>query len=224
MAHAVSAQVNTDDVKTLRSIVATIPSEFSFDGESKVIGFDYFGDPKFYYVYDSEFNETVLTLERGPVRQNYYDYSISYTVITNICFTQTLFNDDEEYEFVEGIVDPNNSGNCKGFRICSGNKILQEVYFPEGATAASSSISIIKFGDNNYLEVYLSTNQRIIYRITKSNAARIVEQKNISKPLAELLSRQSKIYDMSGKQLPSAKAGMNIIKAGDGSTHKVMMK
>lgn len=221
MAHAVSAQVNTDDIKTRRGLVAMIPSEFSFDGESKVIGIDYPGDPKF-YVYDSEFNETVLTLERGPVSQRYCDYNTSYDGITNIYFTQTLFNDDEEYEFVERIVDPDNSGNCKGFRICSGNKILQEVYFPEGATAVqSSSFSIIKFGDNYYLEVNFPS---IIYRITKSNAARIVEQKNISKPLAELLSRQSKIYDMDGKQLPSARTGINIIKADDGSTHKVMMK
>ena len=200
-----------------------IPPEFTKDGKGRVVL--EVDEQQKCLIFDEDLNEVVFN---GEVSHFTFITTSAATYKNYIILTQTLFNDDEDYEGIKLLKDEDR--NCIGFQLVSSNgAVLQEIIFNNFSGSASSFVRyLISFGTKHYLYFCngSSRNKNFackIYLIDKSSSTRIKEVKDAPKSLLQMLS-QSEIYDANGKRLPSVQQGLNIVKSDDGSVRKVMMK
>ena len=251
MVLAVNAQIDVNSIKTFSSTLRyAIPAQFTYDGETKLVIGEYTtvvvdgvttSKLTKLFLYDSDLNETQLDFPStsSVTSLNWQDFE-NFSNGVNMYATQTLFNDDADYEFFEFLGEQPKStwdsstgkqvytGGWTGFKIYTDTKNIQEVTFENGLKMAGSSASVLGFGGKYYLIFNgmdtESHSQNLLYLIDKSKPAGIKQLKNVKKPLADILNNQAKIYDAEGRQHSNTVSGMNIIKAADGTTTKVMMK
>lgn len=200
-----------------------IPPEFTKDGKGRVVR--EVAEQQKCLIFDEDLNEVVFN---GEVSDFTFITTSAATYKNYIILTQTLFNDDEDYEGIKLL--ENEDRNCIGFQLVSSNgAVLQEIIFNNKFGRASTIGNyLISFGTKHYL-CFLDGSSRNkdfvckIYLIDKSSSTRIKEVKDAPKSLLQMLS-QSEIYDANGKRLPSVQQGLNIVKSDDGSVRKVMVK
>lgn len=171
-----SAQVETTPVKLGEGYIYGIPEVCSYNYKSymTLVEFDYDKNAGDMRVYDEDINLVKeIKLAEKPLSLSYRNLSGDSNYAT-MFLTQTLFNDDEKYEYVVGIPDGSDSyGKISGFKIVSEDgTVLQTVSFGMGA---SSEPDIIEIGMNTYFafEMYEdseSWNSYLnLYKINKSD-------------------------------------------------------
>lgn len=153
-----------------------IPSEFTKSGKAQIIVYDYYNiDGNYYYdfyVYDEGIN-LLATIHSSDVDEFYYKYqgTRSYDVLY---LTQTLFNDDEKYEYVRLLPDTSFDKNVIQI-VSEDGTILQTLRLPEGTKLSydDGGYSLVSFDkDNNYFEAYHVRSdgkyEKWFYKITKN--------------------------------------------------------
>lgn len=141
--------------------------------------------------------------------------------------TQTLFNDDENYESIklsedalylyrlESVMD-NGNGESR-----VGSEIIQTILPPEGYKY-DVRIKPCVYSTNSGNYIAIPTNNQyvyIYYKINKKGTSSISRGALISSNTSEI-----KYYDMSGKILNNPVKGINIVKYEDGTIKKKVYK
>lgn len=173
-----SAQVETTPVKLGDGYMYGIPDPYTYNEEYKMVFVEFDGDKNAgnMRVYDGELNLVKdIKVTEEPLHLESKDMTDGGFQGATVFLTQTLFNDDEKYEYVVGIPDESDSygGRISGFKIVSEDgTVLQTISFGMGA---SSEPDIIGWGlGNRYLafEMYEdneSWNSSLnLYKINKS--------------------------------------------------------
>lgn len=139
--------------------------------------------------------------------------SSAYTIYLNeFYFTQTLFNDDEKFEFV---AYKRKEGESKKFDYY--------VYNEDGELLAEFEIegylrTITKLGGNYY---FTTTNPCNFYKINRTSSSGI----NAPKVSQSTGKSAMRYYDITGKKVdPNAAKGKIVIKTDGSSAEKVVMK
>lgn len=129
-----------------------IPSDFTKSGKAQIIVYDsYYIDDNYYrdfYVYDEGIN-LLATIHPSHVTEFHYKYQGTrrYDILY---LTQTLFNDDEKYEYVRYITD---DGSNVIQIVSEDGTILQTLRLPEGTGLSwgDAGYDFVSFDkDNNY--------------------------------------------------------------------------
>lgn len=154
-----------------------IPSDFTKSGKAQIIVYDsYYIDDNYYrdfYVYDEGIN-LLATIHSSDVTEFYYKYqgTRSYDVLY---LTQTLFNDDEKYEYVRFLRENINYGHNVIQIVSEDGTILQTLRLPEGTKFSSddAGYQLVSFDkDNNYFVAYHVRSdgkyEKWFYKITKN--------------------------------------------------------
>lgn len=172
-----SAQVETTPVKLGEGYMYGIPDPYTYNEEYKMVLVEFDDDKNAgnMRVYDDELNLVKdIKVTEEPLSLSFKDMTEYYSDYSTVFLTQTLFNDDEKYEYVVGIPGESDTyGRISGFKIVSEDgTVLQTVSFGMGA---SSEPDIIGWGlGNRYLafEMYEdneSWNSSLnLYKINKS--------------------------------------------------------
>lgn len=165
-----------------------------------------------------------------------YDYDNDSCPDEPIVFTQTLFNTDEKFEYIESIYeaveetqyeyDRDNDGEpdhreiyhgwkSVGFRIMSEDgTVLQTISCDD---ASSKDYCIYKLNDKLYLVMYnYDAEETVFYKIDQQTTS--VNRVKAMPALAKL------IYSLDGRQQPTMQRGVNVVRDGDGTVKKVMKK
>lgn len=117
-----------------------IPAEYSADGKSHIVSMDFFGDD---YDDNNDFNKICIYDDDLNIIKSFnipfnpgiyeeigcfnYNTGLSYTDL-NMAVTQTLFNNDENYEYISPIRTSNAIDDMTGFKIVSDNgEVLQTI-------------------------------------------------------------------------------------------------
>ena len=128
---------------------------------------------------------------------NFYDFDDnSYGGNRDFYFTQTLFNNDEKFEYCIGI-----DGNESGFQVV--NEDGEVLFTFEKGTDVQ--LSILKIEDRIYLQAieYDDVDVRYYYKLNpQTNSIEAVERAPIP---------SGRIYSVSGQQLSNPQKGLNII-------------
>lgn len=147
-----SAQVETTPVKLSCGEIYGIPESFVYGNDMTPLVFvlgDY-QNVKGFSVYDEELNlvKEINVIEQ-PIQFGFYDMR-SWTDMNPVILTQTLFNDDEKYEYVVEISeDGDNYNGMSGIKIVSEDgEVLQTVNFD---ILEYSYVYIVKVGECVYL-------------------------------------------------------------------------
>lgn len=154
-----------------------IPSEFTKSGKAQIIVYDYYYiDDNYYYdfyVYDEGIN-LLATIHPSHVTSFHYKYQGTRSY-DELYLTQTLFNDDEKYEYVRYIEDNIDDGSNVIQIVSEDGTILQTLRLPEGTGLSwdDGSYYIVSFDkDNNYFVAshYRSDRkyEKWFYKITKN--------------------------------------------------------
>lgn len=173
-----SAQVETTPVSLGDGYMYGIPDPYTYNEEYKMVLVDFDDDKNAgnMRVYDDELNLVKdIKVTEEPLSLSFKDMTEYYSDYSTVFLTQTLFNNDEKFEYVVGIPDESDSygGRISGFKIVSEDgTVLQTVSFGMGA---NSEPDIIEIGMNTYFafEMYEdseSWNSYLnLYKINKSD-------------------------------------------------------
>jgi len=140
--------------------------------------------------------------------------------------SQTLFNDDENYETVYVTSDAMYINRCQygtdgeDGSITVEGATIQTILPPDG-TQFIPTIPVYAYTmkDGNYISLGTSNQHRVYYKINKSGATPI----NSGVMLSSKSSEKS-YYDTSGKRLDHPTKGIVIVKNEDGTTQKRIFK
>ena len=146
-----------------------IPDAYLYDRKEYIVGQGEYNNKL--YVYDEELKlvkeinsaEEITSFEWRNMADNAYG-STTY-------LTQTLFNDDEKFEYIVSIQGDNSSYGIKGVKIMSeSGKVLQTLFFNKNA----SDIYVIQVGSNNYIgccgyDDMIKANTINLYKINKNS-------------------------------------------------------
>lgn len=140
--------------------------------------------------------------------------------------SQTLFNEDENYETVYVTPDAMYINRCQYGTDGEGGSITVEgatiqTILPPNGTQFNSNIPVYAYTmkDGNYISLGTSNQHRVYYKIIKSGATPI----NSGVMLSPKSSEKS-YYDTSGKRLDHPTKGIVIVKNEDGTTQKRLYK
>ena len=147
--------------------------------------------------------------------------------MSTIGITQTLFNSDENYEYIQLTNDklsimqaqyviPDGLGGAKNI---VEEKVLLEIYPPEGVTFVKSEPWLYQMGDNYYMSLRTSDYRYLFYKIEKGGQTAINQGIVLSPQSSE-----SQYYDTSGKRIKNLQKGINIVRLNTGETKKVIVK
>jgi hypothetical protein len=140
--------------------------------------------------------------------------------------SQTLFNDDENYETVYVTPDAMYINRCQYGTDGEGGSITVEgatiqTILPPNGTQFKSQLPVYAYTmkDGNYISIVTSNEHRVYYKINKSEATPI----NSGVMLSSRSAGKS-YYDVSGKRLDHPSKGIVIVKNEDGTTQKRLYK
>lgn len=169
-----SAQVETTPVKLGEGGIYGIPESYSYNytDHMVLVEFDYDKNAGDIRVYDEDINLVKeIKVAEEPLSLSYKNLSGDSDYAT-MYLTQTLFNNDEKFEYVVGIEADNNSG-ISGFKIVSEDgEVLQTVNF---GMSSSEEVEIIEIGMNTYFAFMMKENNDSweyyinLYKINKSD-------------------------------------------------------
>ncbi|MDE5999911.1 MAG: hypothetical protein K2H04_07570, partial [Bacteroidaceae bacterium] len=171
----------------------------------------------------------------GVDRVSMYDYDNNSYPDEPIVFTQTLFNTDEKFEYIESMYEATeviyeydrdydgepdqreiyHGWKSVGFRIMSEDgKVLQTISCDD---ASSNDRCIYKLNDKLYLVMYnYDAEETVFYKIDQQTTS--VNRVKAMPASAKL------IYSLDGCQQPTMQRGVNIVRDGDGAVRKIMKK
>ncbi|MBR1712715.1 MAG: hypothetical protein IJ722_04870 [Alloprevotella sp.] len=180
--------------------------------------------------------ETVdnISWKRGEMEYlAFEDYDDNSHPDQNFCLSQTLFNEDEKFEYIEPIYESKESiqeeydrdGDGEidtrtiyrgvrhiGFRIMSEDgSVLQTI----NTTIHRGGLDIFKINGKIYM-VLEDDDETVFFKIDRQST-------NITR-LAAMPVPAKSIFSLSGRKLPSAQRGVNIVRNSDGSSTKFLMK
>ena len=173
-AMCVNAQVETTPLKTLGSYLYGIDEQFLYDaGTQYVVSVEFGGsDGKTggtMRVYDNEFNlKKTITPESKPNSLNVHVLNANSADYT-IYLTQTLFNDDEKFEY---LIESGSGMHATELKVVSEDgTVLQTLKYPAGVEVYRDEINLFVVGSNKYLSIgwgYENGNEYMnLYKITK---------------------------------------------------------
>ena len=168
-----NAQIETTPLKTLGRYLYGIDEQFLYDaGTQYVVSVEYSEDrtAATMRVYDNEFNlKKTITPESVPSNLDVHvlnENSADYTIY----LTQTLFNDDEKFEY---LIEPG-SGTPTELKVVSEDgTVLQTLKFPAGVEVyRGDGIGLFVMGSNKYLRIGKSVDENgneyiNLYKINK---------------------------------------------------------
>ncbi len=173
-ATAQNVQENSTIITSSNS-AGRISSEFSSDGKGKLVTSQYTDNIRTFQIYDEDLDcIKTFNIKVVPYEDDVVD---TYVIDTNSLYdgeaqplTQTLFNNDEKYEYIMTIVDPATS-NIKGFKIINDeNTVLQEIII-EDYNNLYMDIDVIKIGDKYYLRASIDDDTYAFYAINKETSS-----------------------------------------------------
>ncbi|MDE5550946.1 MAG: hypothetical protein K2I99_06305, partial [Bacteroidaceae bacterium] len=165
-----------------------------------------------------------------------YDYDNDSCPDEPIVFTQTLFNTDDKFEYIENLYeaitetrsesDRDNDGEpdyreiyhgweSVGFRIMSEDgKVLQTINCDD---VSSKDCYVYKLNDKIYWVMYnYNIEETVFYKI---------DQQTTSVNRVKAIPASAKlIYSLDGRQQPTMQRGVNVVRDGDGAVRKIMKK
>ena len=167
-----NAQIETTPLKTLGEYLYGIDEQFLYDaGTQYVVSVEYSEDrtAATMRVYDNEFNlKKTITPESVPSNLDVHvlnENSADYTIY----LTQTLFNDDEKFEY---LIEPG-SGTPTELKVVSEDgTVLQTLKYPAGVEVYRDEIDLFVVGSNKYLRIGVSVDENgneyiNLYKINK---------------------------------------------------------
>lgn len=168
-----------------------LPKKFSSNGETMLGARDW--ENKTLKLYNSQF-QCVKTFQYPDSYEfiNYYDLDENNHSDIDIPVTQTLFNNDEEYEFLQW--GYNESGWTTSLSIVSGNHTISTISASSGHIF-TSYVNLIKFNNEYYLflvEGVLNGNGKgpgydvtgsVFYHINRSSVTAVLEPVDVDFPM-----------------------------------------
>ena len=156
-AMCVNAQVETTPITIADSELYGIGEEYSYNHETSLVSVGYSDKVAvIMHVYGEDLNlKKTITPSEEPIPFsviNLNSNSSDYTMY----LTQTLFNDDEKYEYIVSVPQKNQYGYdySAGLKIMSDDgSVLQTIMFPENVTGYfDRGIKLFIIGSSKYLE------------------------------------------------------------------------
>lgn len=141
--------------------------------------------------------------------------------------SQTLFNDDENYETVYVTPDAMYINRCEygvegdmGTSITVEGATIQTILPPDGTKFTTGNpVYAYSMKNGNYISLVTSNYHRVYYKINKSGSTPINSGVMLSPKSSE-----TRYYDASGKRLNHPSKGIVIVKNEDGTTQKRIYK
>ena len=139
--------------------------------------------------------------------------------------SQTLFNDDENYETLYVTPDAMFINRCPysvegDMTLTVEGTTIQTILPPDGTQFKSNSpVYAYTMKNGNYISLCTSNSHRVYYKINKSGATPINKGVVLSSKSSEKI-----YYDTSGKRLDYPSKGIVIVKNEDGTTQKRLYK
>ena len=168
-----NAQIETTPLKTLGEYLYGIDELFLYDaGTQYVVSVEYSEDrtAATMRVYDNEFNlKKTITPESVPSNLDVHvlnENSADYTIY----LTQTLFNDDEKFEY---LIEPGSGMYATELKVVSEDgTVLQTLKYPAGVEVYRDEIDLFVVGSNKYLRIGESVDENgneymNLYKINK---------------------------------------------------------
>ena len=168
-----NAQIETTPLKTLGRYLYGIDEQFLYDaGTQYVVSVEYSEDrtAATMRVYDNEFNlKKTITPESVPSNLDVHvlnENSADYTIY----LTQTLFNDDEKFEY---LIEPGSGMYATELKVVSEDgTVLQTLKYPAGVEVYRDEIDLFVVGSNKYLRIGVSVDENgneymNLYKINK---------------------------------------------------------
>ena len=168
-----NAQIETTPLKTLGRYLYGIDEQFLYDaGTQYVVSVEYSEDrtAATMRVYDNEFNlKKTITPESRPSNLDVHvlnENSADYTIY----LTQTLFNDDEKFEY---LIEPGSGMYATELKVVSEDgTVLQTLKYPAGVEVYRDEIDLFVVGSNKYLRIGVSVDENgneymNLYKINK---------------------------------------------------------
>ncbi len=175
-----SQDVTVRNVLLQDTYMYPIPAVFTTNGKGQACLYDeefgYSGRSVEINIYDETFTK-IRTFSVPSETAHFYfeDYNTGDDELSSIFFTQTLFNDDDEYEYLVPIKVKNTNSwyDTVGFRILSSNgEELSCIEFGDGLSGSTYENSLLHIGDNYFLKFRLSNSDGdsflAIYAIDKT--------------------------------------------------------
>ena len=156
-AMCVNAQVETTPITIADSDLYGIGESYSYNHETSLVSVGYSDkEAVIMHVYGEDLNlKKTITPSEEPIYFtviNLNSNSSDYTMY----LTQTLFNDDEKYEYIVSVTKKNQYGYdySAGLKIMSDDgSVLQTIMFPENVTGYfDRGIKLFIIGSSKYLE------------------------------------------------------------------------
>ena len=168
-----NAQIETTPLKTLGEYLYGIDELFLYDaGTQYVVSVEYSEDrtAATMRVYDNEFNlKKTITPESRPSNLDVHvlnENSADYTIY----LTQTLFNDDEKFEY---LIESGSGTYPTELKVVSEDgTVLQTLKYPAGVEVYRDEIDLFVVGSNKYLRIGVSVDENgneymNLYKINK---------------------------------------------------------
>ena len=224
----INAQVKIEKVATIFSNDFDIIPSYLCKGEKTILvafNKEKLDDEFSYYnCYDSSLNIIhQFRIKKNIVNFRFIDFDINpglfLDIVSNCAhlnFTQTLFNDDEKFEYFASIQSDPENPNSWDLYICNEDgHLLQKL----DIGARTNYIYIIKINSDYY--ILKSHDGFEFYKINKSVEPTGTKEINITKTQKA----PTRFFDLTGKTVnPDAAKGKVIIKTDGTTSEKVLMK
>lgn len=177
----------------------------------------------------------------GIKRTYLYDFDNNSWPEESVAFTQTLFNTDERFEYVqyleeetEWVEEHDDDGDGEpdyriihhgwkeaGFRIMSEDGTVLQAIRHDGYLVSDKEVWVCKLNDKlyivaNYWNPEGGGRETVFYKIDQQTTS--VNRVKAVPASAKL------IYSLDGRQQPTMQRGVNVVRDGDGAVKKVMKK
>ncbi|MBR4757894.1 MAG: hypothetical protein IK084_03705 [Bacteroidaceae bacterium] len=200
-----------------------IPRSFSFNNTPHIVTIIESEEQRTVNIYNSEFEreKSFIVGEEMQWIDSWMDIDENDYCDESMRLTQTLFNDDEKYEYILPIRSQGAQDNeTTGFRIMSEDGTeLSRFYFDSLGLAYIDTA--IKFGDNIYLAIHTMD---MHYYTSNLFLFKVDRQSTSVKAVASLPAAITGRYTLDGKRLSAPQRGINITRHSDGTTQKVLIK
>lgn len=168
------AQIDDEPRIAPSGTLYSIPADFTKSGKAQIIVVQRYRDNDYnsyddFYVYDEGINLLATIHPSDACKFHYIHHGTRH--YDRLYLTQTLFNDDDKYEYVRCI--PHTGSDKNGIQIVSEDgTILQTLLLPENSSFDPDwdGIELVSFDkDNNYFAIYLSKESNAEYYFYKIN-------------------------------------------------------
>lgn len=214
-----------------------MPKQFSFDNKAKLTGLVESDGNLMLNIYNSELGvEKTIVIE--GVESTFFEEDCAFGLLIDIdedfynegiCIevTQTLFNDDEKYEYILPIRVENEAHReiIVGFRIMSEDGAeLNRFYVDNYENLLKGDFSIwivgiIKYGDNTYLIV-----RKADYGDYYCYYFKVDRKATSVKAVTNMPAAITGHFSLDGKRQSSPRRGINITRHSDGTVSKYIKK